>query len=149
MAPCTMHSRTTAALVSVAAERQEFSMPPKIEAKQATGFAVYALRTVLAGNGRELIDLAKVRASCSEPGSPLAVLGRFLLWWANDLSQYPLYAPEGTGGRWQVAISRGSETPPARRMEVLSAQTRATTFRSASLQGRHRQGRIKARLPAR
>ena len=47
------------ALVSVAVERQELSMPPKVDAKQATGFAVYALRTVIAGNGRELIDLAK------------------------------------------------------------------------------------------
>jgi pyruvate dehydrogenase (quinone) len=50
------------ALVSVAVERQELSIPPKIDAKQATGFAVYALRTVLAGNGRELIDLAKANA---------------------------------------------------------------------------------------
>ncbi|WP_269846368.1 hypothetical protein [Naasia lichenicola] len=37
-------------------------MPPKVEAKQAAGFAVYALRTVLAGNGRELIDLARTNA---------------------------------------------------------------------------------------
>ena len=50
------------ALVSVAVERQELSIPPKIDAKQATGFAVYALRTVIAGNGRELIDLAKANA---------------------------------------------------------------------------------------
>ncbi|THG33014.1 hypothetical protein E6C64_01215 [Naasia lichenicola] len=50
------------ALVSVAVERQELSMPPKVEAKQAAGFAVYALRTVLAGNGRELIDLARTNA---------------------------------------------------------------------------------------
>ena len=50
------------ALVSVAVGRQELSMPPKIDAKQATGFALYALRTVIAGNGRELIDLAKANA---------------------------------------------------------------------------------------
>ena len=50
------------ALVSVAVDRQELSMPPKIDAKQATGFALYALRTVIAGNGRELIDLAKANA---------------------------------------------------------------------------------------
>ena len=37
-------------------------MPPKVDAKQATGFAVYALRTVIAGNSRELIDLAKANA---------------------------------------------------------------------------------------
>ncbi len=47
------------ALVSVAVERQELSMPPKIGLDQAGGFALYAMRTVLAGNGRELIDLAK------------------------------------------------------------------------------------------
>ncbi|WAP51798.1 ubiquinone-dependent pyruvate dehydrogenase [Arthrobacter sp. ATA002] len=50
------------ALVSVAVDRQELSMPPRIEAKQATGFALYALHTVLAGNGRELIDLARANA---------------------------------------------------------------------------------------
>lgn len=50
------------ALVSVGVERQELSIPPKIDSKQAAGFAVYALRTVLAGNGRELIDLAKANA---------------------------------------------------------------------------------------
>jgi len=50
------------ALVSVAVERQELSIPPKIDAAQAGGFALYALRTVLAGNGRELIDLAKANA---------------------------------------------------------------------------------------
>ena len=57
-----MHSRTTAALVSVAVERQEFSKPPKVDVEPATGFGVYALRTVLAGNGRELIDLEKANA---------------------------------------------------------------------------------------
>ena len=47
------------ALVSVAVERQELSMPPHIDAEQVKGFALYAARTVLAGNGTELIDLAK------------------------------------------------------------------------------------------
>jgi pyruvate dehydrogenase (quinone) len=50
------------ALLSVAVDRQELSMPPHIEAKQAAGFALYALRTVLAGNGGELIDLARANA---------------------------------------------------------------------------------------
>ncbi|MFD1712874.1 ubiquinone-dependent pyruvate dehydrogenase [Amnibacterium flavum] len=50
------------ALVSVKVDRQELSIPPHVEAKQAGGFALYALRTVLGGNGRELIDLAKANA---------------------------------------------------------------------------------------
>ncbi|WP_207456183.1 ubiquinone-dependent pyruvate dehydrogenase [Desertivibrio insolitus] len=47
------------AVVDVVVEPQELSLPPSITAEQAKGFALYALRTVLAGNGRELIDLAR------------------------------------------------------------------------------------------
>lgn len=46
-------------LVDVVVERQELSLPPSIEAAQAKGFALYALRTVMSGRGDELIDLAK------------------------------------------------------------------------------------------
>jgi pyruvate dehydrogenase (quinone) len=46
-------------LVNVTVERQELSMPPSIELEQAKGFALYAMRTVLSGNGREIIDLAR------------------------------------------------------------------------------------------
>ena len=49
------------ARVSVPVKRQELSVPP-IDAKQATVFAVYALRAVLACNRRELIDLTKANA---------------------------------------------------------------------------------------
>ncbi|MFF3036517.1 thiamine pyrophosphate-dependent enzyme, partial [Arthrobacter citreus] len=59
---CRAFAHDGPALVSVAVDRQELSMPPKIDAKQATGFALYALRTVIAGNGRELIDLARANA---------------------------------------------------------------------------------------
>ncbi|WBU38327.1 ubiquinone-dependent pyruvate dehydrogenase [Homoserinibacter sp. YIM 151385] len=47
------------ALVSVRVERQELSLPPSIEAQQAKGFSLYAMRTVLSGDAREVIDLAK------------------------------------------------------------------------------------------
>lgn len=47
-----------AALVDVTCARQELSMPPSITAEQAKGFTLYALRTVMNGNGRELVDLA-------------------------------------------------------------------------------------------
>jgi len=43
-------------------ERKQGRGSEKSEAKQAAGFAVCALPTVIAGNGRELIDLAKVNA---------------------------------------------------------------------------------------
>ena len=46
-------------LVNVTVERQELSMPPSIELEQAKGFALYAMRTVLSGNGREIVDLAR------------------------------------------------------------------------------------------
>lgn len=47
------------ALVNVAVQRQELSLPPSIKAQQAKGFSLYALRTVLSGNAGEVIDLAK------------------------------------------------------------------------------------------
>ncbi|WP_138443965.1 ubiquinone-dependent pyruvate dehydrogenase [Sinomonas susongensis] len=47
------------ALVDVATIRQELAMPPTITAQQASGFTLYALRTVLSGRGDEVLDLAK------------------------------------------------------------------------------------------
>jgi pyruvate dehydrogenase (quinone) len=45
------------ALVDVVVARQELSIPPAISAEQAKGFTVYAIRTILAGRGDELLDL--------------------------------------------------------------------------------------------
>lgn len=47
------------ALVDVSTIRQELAMPPTITAQQASGFTLYALRTVLSGRGDEVLDLAK------------------------------------------------------------------------------------------
>ena len=47
------------ALVDVVTNRQELSMPPKIQLEQVKGFSLWALRTVMNGRGDELIDLAK------------------------------------------------------------------------------------------
>lgn len=47
------------AILDVTTERQELTIPPSVEAEQAKGFALYAIRTVLDGKGTELIDLAK------------------------------------------------------------------------------------------
>jgi pyruvate dehydrogenase (quinone) len=47
------------ALVDVAVNRQELSMPPSISASQALGFSLYMIRAVLSGKGDEVIDLAK------------------------------------------------------------------------------------------
>ncbi|MEA5456407.1 ubiquinone-dependent pyruvate dehydrogenase [Sinomonas sp. JGH33] len=47
------------ALVDVVTIRQELAMPPTITAQQASGFTLYALRTVLSGRGDEVLDLAK------------------------------------------------------------------------------------------
>jgi pyruvate dehydrogenase (quinone) len=47
------------ALIEVLTNRQELSMPPTIEMKQAVGFSVYMAKAVLNGRGDEIIDLAK------------------------------------------------------------------------------------------
>jgi pyruvate dehydrogenase (quinone) len=47
------------ALVAVVVNRQELSLPPKIELEQVGGFALYMARAVLNGRGDEIIELAK------------------------------------------------------------------------------------------
>jgi pyruvate dehydrogenase (quinone) len=47
------------ALVDVVVNRQELSLPPTIEFKQATGFGLYIMKAVMSGRGDEVIDLAK------------------------------------------------------------------------------------------
>jgi pyruvate dehydrogenase (quinone) len=39
--------------------RQELSLPPKINIKQAEGFTLWMMKAVLNGRGDELIELAK------------------------------------------------------------------------------------------
>jgi pyruvate dehydrogenase (quinone) len=48
-----------AALVDVRTDRLELSLPPKLTYGQIKGFTLYATRTVLAGDGTELVELAK------------------------------------------------------------------------------------------
>ena len=45
--------------VPVRVARQELAMPPKISLEQVKGFALYTTRTILSGNGDEIIELAK------------------------------------------------------------------------------------------
>jgi pyruvate dehydrogenase (quinone) len=47
------------ALVDVRVARQELSLPPKLTYGQIKGFTLWATRTVLSGEGSELIELAK------------------------------------------------------------------------------------------
>ncbi len=47
------------ALVDVRVARQELALPPKITLEQAKGFALYATRTILSGDGEEIVELAK------------------------------------------------------------------------------------------
>ena len=47
------------ALVDVRTSRQELSLPPKLTYGQIKGFTLYATRTVLSGEGSELIELTK------------------------------------------------------------------------------------------
>lgn len=47
------------ALIDVRTAKQELSMPPRIEAKQARGFSLYMLRAVMSGRGDEVVDLAR------------------------------------------------------------------------------------------
>uniref|UniRef100_UPI001E636B79 thiamine pyrophosphate-dependent enzyme n=1 Tax=Mycolicibacterium smegmatis TaxID=1772 RepID=UPI001E636B79 len=45
------------AVIDVHTARQELSIPPAITIEQAKGFSLYAIRTILAGRGDELLDL--------------------------------------------------------------------------------------------
>jgi pyruvate dehydrogenase (quinone) len=47
------------ALVEVPTARQELALPPKLEYGQIKGFTLYATRTVLDGDGRQLVELAR------------------------------------------------------------------------------------------
>jgi pyruvate dehydrogenase (quinone) len=47
------------ALIEVLTSRQELSMPPTIELKQAVGFGLFMAKAVLNGRGDEIVDLAK------------------------------------------------------------------------------------------
>jgi pyruvate dehydrogenase (quinone) len=47
------------ALVDVRTARQELSLPPKLTYGQLKGFTLYATRTVLSGEGSEIIELTK------------------------------------------------------------------------------------------
>jgi pyruvate dehydrogenase (quinone) len=47
------------ALVDVATARQELSLPPKLSYGQIKGFTLYATRTILSGEGSELVELTK------------------------------------------------------------------------------------------
>ncbi|WP_342570162.1 ubiquinone-dependent pyruvate dehydrogenase [Paenibacillus sp. FSL R5-0749] len=46
-------------LIDVVVNRQELSLPPKIEFKQAEGFTLWMMKAVLNGRGDEIIELAK------------------------------------------------------------------------------------------
>src|SRR6202042_2056809 len=52
-------SHDGAALVDVRTERYELSLPPKLTYGEVKGFTLYATRTVLSGEGKELVELAK------------------------------------------------------------------------------------------
>jgi pyruvate dehydrogenase (quinone) len=47
------------ALVDVATARQELALPPKLTYGQIKGFTLYATRTILSGEGSEIIELTK------------------------------------------------------------------------------------------
>lgn len=45
-------------VIDAVVNRQELSMPPKIELEQAKGFTLYMMKAVLNGKGNEIVDLA-------------------------------------------------------------------------------------------
>ncbi|MDI3314244.1 MAG: ubiquinone-dependent pyruvate dehydrogenase [Mycobacterium sp.] len=51
------------AVVDVVTARQELTIPPVITAEQAKGFSLYAIRTILAGRGDELLDLVSTNVA--------------------------------------------------------------------------------------
>jgi len=46
-------------LIDALVNRQELSMPPKIELDQAKGFSLYMIKAVMSGKGDEILDLAR------------------------------------------------------------------------------------------
>ncbi len=55
----TAFSHDGPALVNVRTARQELSLPPKLTYEQIKGFTLYATRTILSGEGSELIELTR------------------------------------------------------------------------------------------
>ena len=55
------------ALVDVVTDRQELSLPPKLTLGQIKGFTLFATRTILTGQGNELVELAKTNLRQLEP----------------------------------------------------------------------------------
>jgi pyruvate dehydrogenase (quinone) len=51
------------AVIDVATARQEMTIPPTITAEQVKGFSLYAIRTILAGRGDELLDLVSTNVA--------------------------------------------------------------------------------------
>jgi pyruvate dehydrogenase (quinone) len=47
------------ALIDVVISKYELAMPPEIEAAQAKGFSLFALRAILSGRGDEILELAR------------------------------------------------------------------------------------------
>jgi pyruvate dehydrogenase (quinone) len=47
------------AVVDVRTDRYELSLPPKLTFGQIKGFTLYATRTILAGEGEDLVELTK------------------------------------------------------------------------------------------
>jgi pyruvate dehydrogenase (quinone) len=47
------------AAVDVRTDRYELSLPPKLTFGQIKGFTLYATRTILSGEGEELVELTK------------------------------------------------------------------------------------------
>ncbi|MBV9049616.1 MAG: hypothetical protein JOY58_15170 [Solirubrobacterales bacterium] len=47
------------AVIEVVTVRQELSIPPKVTAEQATGFTLWATRSILSGRGDEVVQVAR------------------------------------------------------------------------------------------
>jgi pyruvate dehydrogenase (quinone) len=47
------------ALIEVMTARQALAMPPRISAAQASGFALWATRSILSGRGDEVLEVAR------------------------------------------------------------------------------------------
>ena len=47
------------AVIEVMTSRQELSIPPKITVEQAKGFTLWATRSILSGQGDEVLEIAK------------------------------------------------------------------------------------------
>ena len=89
--------------VDIRTARHELSLPPKLTYGQIKGFTLYATRTILSGEGEELIELAKTNLHELETELPGPYRGPLIT--ITGLSKTTGQRPWRPARSWGVAAS--------------------------------------------